>query len=209
MALTLYDNPSSSNALKVRYLLTELDADFELSNVDMARPRPQHYVALNPLTGIPTLVDGDFVLTESHAILRYLSDREGRDDLRGADPRERATIDEFLDRFATRLRSPLFAVEAAALGWELESGFDPARGDAAKAREAEAGVQANLELLDSLVGPDFVVLGRLTIADCALAPILYRTHGTGMSLENFPNLLSLRDRLLSRPGWAEAAAGGV
>ncbi len=51
----------------------------------MARPRPADYVAVNPFTGIPTLDDDGFVLTESNAILRYLAMREGRDDLYPSD----------------------------------------------------------------------------------------------------------------------------
>ena len=97
--LVLYDNPRSSNALKVRFLLAELGLAHERRAVDLARPRPEGYIALNPVGGIPTLDDDGFVLSESHAILRYLAAREGRDDLLPADPFERARVDEFLDRF--------------------------------------------------------------------------------------------------------------
>ena len=38
-------------------------------------------MALNPLAGIPTLIDGDLVLTESNAILRYLANRYGGEEL--------------------------------------------------------------------------------------------------------------------------------
>ena len=51
----------------------------------IARPRPHAYVALNPVAGIPTLEDDDFVLAESNTILRYLAEREGRDDLAASD----------------------------------------------------------------------------------------------------------------------------
>lgn len=39
--------------------------------------RSQEYRKLNPSMKIPTIRDGDFILFESHAILRYLSSREG------------------------------------------------------------------------------------------------------------------------------------
>ena len=44
-------------------------------------PRPDWHSRVNPLGGIPALIDGDVVLAESNAILRYLAAREGRDDL--------------------------------------------------------------------------------------------------------------------------------
>ncbi|MDX6553192.1 MAG: glutathione S-transferase, partial [Gaiellales bacterium] len=79
--LALYDHPISSNALKVRFMLAELGLPYERRNVPIERPRPQWYVDVNPLGGIPTVDDDGFVLTESNSILRYLANREGRDDL--------------------------------------------------------------------------------------------------------------------------------
>ena len=81
MTLVLYDHPVSSNALKVRFLLAELGLEHERRRVELSRPRDPAYVALNPMGTVPLLLDGDFALAESHAILRYLADREQRDDL--------------------------------------------------------------------------------------------------------------------------------
>jgi glutathione S-transferase len=67
--------PASGNALKVRFLLAELGLDYEIVEVPRPRPRPDWYLELNPAGGVPTLVDGDLVLSESNAILRYLAQR--------------------------------------------------------------------------------------------------------------------------------------
>ena len=97
MALLLYDNPVSSNALKVRFMLAEVGLTYERRTVPFDLPRPDWYLAVNRVGGIPTLADGNLVLAESHAILRYLADREQRSDLYPPDLRERAAVDEFLD----------------------------------------------------------------------------------------------------------------
>jgi len=205
MTLTLWDHPDSSNALKVRFLLAELGLAYERETVPMGRPRPQRYLDLNPVGGIPALIDEGFVLAESQAILRYLATRQERDDLYPASPCERARVDEFLDRFATGLRTALFRHEAPALGWSLEKGFDPADADLDAAAKVAGELNGPLSLLESVVGGDgATVLGRFTIADCAIAPVLFRTTVTGLSLDGHPKLARLRDSLLARPAWAAA-----
>jgi glutathione S-transferase len=202
--MILYDNPVSSNALKVRFLAAELGVELERREVSMARPRPDWYVALNPLGGIPALQDGDFVLAESQAILRFLAAREGRADLYPTEHAERAKVDEFLDRFTTRLRPPLFGHEALALGYEPAVGFVAAARDMEGAARVEGELRPHLDLIESVVGEGGAVLGRFTIADCALAPVLFRTTKTGLSLDAHPKLAALRDALLARPAWAAA-----
>jgi glutathione S-transferase len=56
--------------------LAEIGVDYELVEIDRetAQTDPA-YLALNPLGVVPTLVDGDVVVTESAAILLYLADR--------------------------------------------------------------------------------------------------------------------------------------
>ena len=204
--LTLYDHPDSSCALRVRFLLAELHLPYACQQVPMVRPRPADYLDLNPVGGIPTLVDDGFVLSESHAILRYLVAREQREDLYPSSPRRRAAVDEFLDRFATGLRSQLFQHEGPALGY-ADGAFDAVPRDAEAAARAEPLVQPALRLLEKIVGDDGTVIGgAFTIADCSVAPPLYRTTATGLDLAGYPKLARLRDTILARPAWAEARA---
>ncbi|MGD9694833.1 MAG: glutathione S-transferase family protein [Thermoleophilia bacterium] len=204
MGLLLYDNPLSSNALKVRFLLAELGLPHRRETVSLARPRPDSYLALNPLGGIPALDDDGFVLAESHAILRYLADREGRDDLYPAAARERARVEEFLDRWATGLRAAFFRHERAAFGYVPGVGFGAAEPDHAEAARIAGEIAPQLALADALVDPAGAVLGRFTIADCAVAPVLFRTTLSGLSLDAHPRLAGLRERLLARPAFAAA-----
>jgi glutathione S-transferase len=203
--LVLYDNPRSSNALKVRVLLAELGLPHERRTIALSRPRPAGYLALNPVGGIPALCDGDLVVTESHAILRYLARREGRHDLYPADPAAAALVDEFLDRFATGIRAAFFRHEVPALGYSRDlGGMGAVPPDPEAALRVEAEIQPALRLLDGLVSPTAAVLGRYTIADAALVPVLHRTTVTGLDLSPHPNLLALRESLTARPAFAAA-----
>jgi glutathione S-transferase len=204
VTLVLHGNPSSSNALKVRFLLAVLGLEYERREVPLARPRPEDYVALNPVAGVPTLVDGEFVLAESHAILRYLAQREGRDDLYPLTLHERSRVDEFLDRWHTALRPAFFRHEAPALGWTPKGSLGSAPPDPEKAAEAEQKIQRDLATFEAITGDAHVVLDRFTIADIAVAPILFRTTKTGLSLAAYPKLTGLRDTVLSHPAWPAA-----
>jgi glutathione S-transferase len=201
--VVLYDNPSSSNALKVRFLLAELGLEYQRVEIPLTHPRPEAYVALNPLGGVPALRDGDLVLTESNAILRYLANREDAHALYPPEPAERAPVDEFLDRFALSLRPALFRVEAAALCYTPGVGFVPERGDpeaGARAGADIAGVLATFDRLVALGGG--YALGRFTLADCAAAPVLFRSRRTGLDLAPYPGLLAWRETVLARPAFA-------
>lgn len=203
--LVLFDNPVSSNALKVRFLLAELDLEHERREVPMARPRPGWYLDMNPLGGIPAIDDDGFTLAESHAILRYLARRQARADLYPAQAGEQARVDEFLDRFNTGIRAAFFRHEVPALGYARDTGgFGAVPPDPERAAEVEAEIQPTLRLLDSLVSPAATVLDRFTIADCALAPVLFRTTRTGLDLGPHPTLRALRDTLIARPAFAGA-----
>ena len=113
MSIVLYDNPVSADAMEVGFLLAG-GLDYERRHVPIGRPRPDWYVEFHPFGTIPSLQDGDFELGGSNAILRYLANREGRDDLYPVEPRERARVDWALDAWSTQLRGNLSQLSGSA-----------------------------------------------------------------------------------------------
>ncbi len=189
MALLLYDNPNSGNALKVRFLMRDLGLEWETHEVPLSRPRPAWYLKLNALGGVPTLDDNGFVLTESNTILRYLAQREGRVDLYPDGPRERARVDEFLDRWSATLRPALKRYETTA------SQTLDATARAAVATE----IGPILTTLETLLDPGAFALGDLTLADFAAAPALHRSIASSLDLSPFPTIAAWRAAVLVRP----------
>ena len=208
--LVLYDNPFSSNALKVRWLLAELELEYERRHVPFAQPRPPEYVALNPFGRIPTLVDDDLVLFESNAVLRYLAHREHRYDLYPEGPRERASVDAALDAWSTQIRPPLQPLERAAL-WHADPEEPVGRwqdGDQEKIQARLPAVQDALATFETFVADNGTVLGRFTIADVACGPVLWRTLRLPIDFGALPKLARLRDAVTERPAFQAADPRG-
>ena len=120
--MKLYTHPVSTACRPVMQFIADNNIPCEMEVVDIlkgAHYGPE-YSAKNPNRLVPMLEDGDFRLTESATILRYLADRFDRDDLYPRDPRERATVDWVLDLWALVIRPALFPYEAAQYGIDVQ-----------------------------------------------------------------------------------------
>lgn len=208
--LVLYDHPASSNALKARFLLAELGLEYERRHVPFSEPRPAEYLALNPFGRIPTLVDGELVLPESNAILRYLAGREGRLDLYPREARDRAPVDAALDAWSTQVRPALFPLEGAALFHsDRESGGGRWEdGDRAAIEAALPRATEGLDVFERFVADNGTVLGRLTIADFAAGPVVWRTKRLPLDFERWPKVLRLREAIEVHPAFQAAGPVG-
>jgi glutathione S-transferase len=101
--MKLYMHPVSTTSRPIRLLIAERELPVEEQVVDLfsgAHHQPP-FSEMNPNKLVPVLQDGDFVLTESQAILQYLADKFELRDLYPADLKKRATINERLDWFNT------------------------------------------------------------------------------------------------------------
>ncbi len=198
MAIVLYDSPGSGNALKVRFLLAELGAEYETVDVPLERPRPEWYRRVNPVGGIPTLVDGDLVLAESNAILRYLAAREQRADLYPTELPGRARVDWLLDVWSTLVRPAIFPLERAA-------GLFGERDEAA-ADEARPAVEAAFDAVEQLLAENGTMAGTFTIADVCAAPTLFRSANLPLPVEfsRWPRLRLVRETVTARASFLAA-----
>jgi glutathione S-transferase len=73
--MKLYGFPMSPNVRRVQIALEEAGRAYELIPVDLTQGehKKPDYVSMNPHGRVPTLVDGDLVLWESHAICDYVA----------------------------------------------------------------------------------------------------------------------------------------
>ena len=98
MPLKLYDMPRSGHSHRVRLLLSFLGVEYERVAVDMpnAEHKAPEYLKLSPLGQVPTLVDGDIVVTDSTAALVYLAKKYKATNWLPEDPAGAAAVQRWL-----------------------------------------------------------------------------------------------------------------
>lgn len=97
--MQLYYFPASPPSRAVLQTIRVLELDVEIKSVDLLKGEnlSPEFLKLNPMHQIPVLIDDDFVLTESRAIMAYLmNSRAPGSTWYPNDPKERALIDRLL-----------------------------------------------------------------------------------------------------------------
>jgi glutathione S-transferase len=188
--------------------LAEIGVEYELVRIERdAAQADTAYRALNPLGVVPTLVDGDLVLTESAAILLYLADRYPEARLA---PENRAQFYRWLVFMTNSLQTAFLRL------------FYPERYGGAEevSRTAAAEAQGHFDLIElTLDGRNWLVGDHRTAADL----FLFMLTRWGRRLEppawdrpairaHFLRTLALpgagrmiEEQQLDLPGWATPA----
>jgi len=208
--LKLYYHPVSTTCRPLMLFAADsgLDIDFKGVHLFTGEHLKEAYAAINANRQGPVLADGDFRLTESSAILKYLADKAGSPAY-PSDLRKRARVNEMMDWLNTGLyrdlgygliypqvlpnhRRPDDKVQAATLAW----GRDKARGW--------------LKILDeNLLGPRNAYLcgDQITIADYLGAPMLTVGEVIRIDYSAYRNISRWLGNMKARPSWAKVNEG--
>jgi glutathione S-transferase len=194
MTIVLHHHPYS-RAATVLWMLEEVGVPHELRYVDIMKgeQKAPDFLALNPMGKLPTLVDGDLVVTEGAAIGLYLADRY-------APGRLAPTLDD--PARGTYLRWSLFAPSviepgamAKALGWEFKPG-----------QAGWGSYDSMIAAAESAVaGRDFLLGDRFSMADVIFGATLRYMIRFKM-IEPTPALAAYAERLGARPALVRAEA---
>ena len=199
--LTIHGRINSINVQKVVLACEELRLPYERRDAGGAFGLVQTdaFKAMNPNSLVPVLVDGDFVLWESNAIVRYLAAAHGEGGLWPTDPRQRALSDRWMDWAAFSLY-PAYA--AAFMGLIRTK---PEKRDPAAIAASIEKTHPLIAILDrELSGKSFLAGDRPTIGDIGLVPSIFRWFNMPVERPAAPNLEAWLQRLVSRPGYGHA-----
>lgn len=165
--LTLFSSPDDVTSHRVRMVLACKGVAYDLVLADPANP-PEDLIDLNPYQSLPTLVERELVLYSAGVVGEYLDERYPHPPLMPIDPLGRA-----------RLRLAMVRLEQ---DWvpqvQVISHGSKAQAEAARKRLRELVAQS----VPLFKVAKFFLNPEISLADCALLPILWRLQSLGVAL---------------------------
>ncbi len=195
--IKLYDHDISGNCYKVRLLLSHLGVKYEKVKVDVLKGE-QHraeFTSFNPNKKIPVLIDGDFVIWESNAILLYIGKKYSPTPIFPVDPERFGQVAQWLFYGKTTI-DPNLARARFMTRFVPEINRDEK--ELSSLREGSGSALNILE--DHLEKNDFLA-GSYSIADIGCYPYVSIAEEGGVSLCPFPSVRKWCDRISSQPGY--------
>lgn len=179
--MRIYGDSISGNCLKVKWTADLLGLDYSWleTGVLNGETRTPEFLAINPAGQLPVVVLGDGrPLAQSNAIILHLAEGSG---LIPTDAYDRARMLEwmFWEQYSHEPYVAVARFQVAYLG-KSPSELDP--------KLVERGYGALQRLEDGLVGSDYLVGARVSLADIALVAYTRVAHEGGFDLAAFPAL---------------------
>lgn len=202
--LKLFYAPNTC-ALASHIVLEEVGTGYETVRIDFSKKEQQSsdYQAVNPKGRVPALVTDQGILTETPAILVYLSQSFPDANLALLnDPYAFAQVQSFNSYICSTMHI------AHAHRMRGHRWVDDVDAIAAMRRKVPETVGACCELIENemLQGP-WVMGETYTICDPYLFTVAQWLEGDGVDPESFPNVIEHRRRVGERPAVKRALAG--
>ena len=196
--MRLHGFPMSPNTRRAQLALEEAAIKYELVPVDLmsGEQRSETYRALNPTARGPALVDGEFVLWESNAVLEYIAALKPEKLLGPANPRERGEISRWMYMNACHLSPAMAHIFAHTMRLPEDQRIPKL------VENGRAEISRCLEPFDKrLAAGGAVIRDRLSNAARSNAPPLGLAPQRGVDLSPYPNVVEWHSRIRARASW--------
>ena len=184
---------TTPNGRKASVMLEEVELPYKVHKIDITKNDQftPEYVAINPNSKIPAIVDKDTDITvfESGAILIYLADKTGK-----LLPTEQKARYQVIERFMLQMVSivPMFGQ------FNHFNKHAPEKIPYAIQRYEKETLRL-YGVLDKQLADKEYICGDYSIADIAIFPWVTIYEFQGMTLDNHPNLKRWHDTVSNRP----------
>lgn len=196
--LQVLGRPNSVNVQKVMWCLAELDLSVERTDIGGAfgGNNEAGYLSQNPNGKIPTLIDDEYVLWESNAIVRYLCDQYGSGSWYPDTAQKRGHANQWMDWYQTTLHGPM-----TTLFWQLIR-TEATQRDHAAIKAAIAECTGFWTMLDRHLATRPYILGeQISMADIPLGCAAYRWHSMDFKRPELPELKAWWTRISERAAY--------
>ena len=199
--ITVYGRATSSNVQSVMWCAAELALDVTRLDYGFGHGGTDtpDFLNMNPNGKVPVMTDGDLVMFESAAIVRYLAARYGAGGLWPDDPRDRASLDVWAEWVKTTFGPALLH----GLFYPLVR-RDPALvpPDVLRSGALELAPLATM-LADRIGAGPWLAGSTFTWADIMAGHLLFRYYELPFDRADLPGLRAYYDRLLARPAFVD------
>ena len=203
--MKLYGFPPSPNTWKVRAVAAHLGLGLDIEFVDLTKgaSRTPEFLKINPTGRTPVLVDGDFTLWESNAIMQYLASKKPNA-LWPDDARARADIARWISwQLAHWEKDGVAPILFERLVKQVVGMGPPDETVIAKALDC---FNKEAAVLDAHLGKQPYLVGKdITIADFAVASPLFYADRCNLPLASYPNIRAWFGRVSALPAWQQSA----
>ncbi|MCL1471919.1 glutathione S-transferase family protein [Argonema antarcticum] len=194
--LKLYHTPISPNSRRVWIALLEKQIPFELVtlNLDGDQLQPD-FIAISPFHHIPVLVDDDFSIVESLAILDYLEAKYPTPAMLPTDAKALATVRMVELVTVNELFPAMNPLTYRMLGIPTD--------DPQKLEQAEQRIHTVLKFFEGLLRSSTYFGGSptITLAELVAGTVVPWMPALGVPLDNYPHLSAWCERLSAREAW--------
>ena len=187
---------NSANVQKVMWVLGELELDYVREDVAGSFGIPKGYEALNPNPVVPTIRDGELVLWESNACVRYLAREYGAGSLWPDDSTTLAIADQWMEWQRSDFSAGFFPMFMNRIRIPADKA-NPVAADRGIATCGRVITQLDAHLADRA----YVAGDTLTIGDVPLGPMVYRYLTMEIERPDLPNVQAWYERLAQRPAF--------
>jgi glutathione S-transferase len=173
-----------SRASIVQWYLEEIEVPYEFVLLDMQAGEhlQPDFLEINPIGKVPAIVEGDFKLWESGAILLYLAEKHGK-------------LPTSVEEKGQFYQWVFFGNSTLATGLFVEAN-----------REKE--VPKLLSALDKVLSNnEYLIDNQFTVADVAVASVLFfSTLMLKMDFNDYPSVAKYVERIAKRPAFNKGMA---
>jgi len=195
--LKIIGRSTSANVQKVLWLCDEIGLPYEREDAGLhfGRTRDPDYIAMNPNSTVPTIIDDGFVLWESNSIVRYLAAKH-KSDLYPSDPKERASAERWMD-WQLAVFGPAHTAVFQGLIRTKPEDRDMKAIEAGRDRWSKA-----VAIVDTYLGKTAYLAGpRFTVGDIPVGVMIYRWFNLDIKREDYPHARRWYDALTKRPAY--------